>query len=205
RARAPPGPSRPGRSRRGAEPDVELALRPHLQARRRPVWLRPASGRAGPRVEAPPKVRRTDLTTQRTHRIEKLARIYDEEILPIWAQRFGRLILRGLTIPPKATILDAACMTGYPALEIARRMDEQSRLAAIDASSAFLDVARQKAADLAGRRVFFRTERARPRLPFAAEVFDIVFSNLGLAESPSPSKTLRDFTRVAKLGGRVVA
>ena len=156
-------------------------------------------------MEAAAKNRRTELNTQRTHRVEKLARIYDEEILPIWAQRFGRLILRGLVIPPKATILDASCMTGYPALEIARRMDESSRLVAIDASSAFLDVARQKAAELAGRRVFFRTERARPRLPFAAEVFDIVFSNLGLADSPSPSKTLRDFSRVAKLGGRIVA
>ena len=84
-------------------------------------------------------------------------------------------------------------------------MDESSRLIAIDASSAILDVARQKAADLAGRRIFFRTERALPRLPFAADVYDLVVSNLGLAESPSPSKTLRDFTRVAKPGGRVVA
>jgi SAM-dependent methyltransferase len=143
--------------------------------------------------------------SNRTHREEKLARIYDDEILPIWAQRFGRLILRGLEIPPKATILDATCTTGYPALEIARRMDEQSRLIAIDDSSAFLDVARQKAADLAGRRVFFRTERARPRLPFATDVFDIVFSNLGLGEATSPTRTLRDYTRVAKLGGRILA
>jgi len=96
-------------------------------------------------------------------------------------------------------------MTGYPALEIARRMDEQSRLVAIDSSSAFLDIARQKAAELTGRRIFFRTERAQPRLPFAADVFDIVVSNLGLVDVASPIKTLRDFTRVAKLGGHVLA
>ena len=144
-------------------------------------------------------------TSPRTHRTEKLARIYDDEILPIWAQRFGRLMLRGLAIPPKATLLDASCMTGYLALEIARRMDEQSRLVAIDSSSTFLDIARKKAAELAGRRVFFRTERADPRLPFAAEVFDIVFSNLGLLDVPSPTRTLRDFTRVAKPGGLVLA
>jgi SAM-dependent methyltransferase len=83
-------------------------------------------------------------------------------------------------------------------------MDEHSRLVAIDSSSTFLDLARQKAAELAGRRVFFRTERAEPRLPFAAEVFDIVFSNLGLLEAPSPTRTLRDYTRVAKPGGRVL-
>jgi ubiquinone/menaquinone biosynthesis C-methylase UbiE len=165
-----------------------------------------AAGRAGVRDQAA----RSELSHrnhqhQRTHRSEKLARIYDDEILPIWAQRFGRLMLRGLSIPPKATILDASCMTGYPALEIARRMDEQSRLVAIDSSATFLDIARHKAAELAGRRVFFRTERAEPRLPFAAEVFDIVYANLGLQDNPSPTRTLRDFTRVAKPGGRVLA
>jgi ubiquinone/menaquinone biosynthesis C-methylase UbiE len=142
---------------------------------------------------------------KRTHRHEKLARIYDDEILPIWSQRFGRMILRGLEIPPKAMVLDVGCATGYPALEIARRMDEQSRLVAIDASSSLLDVARRKAADLAGRRIFFRTERYLPRLPFAADVFDVVVCNLGLPEAPSPSRTLRDFARVAKPGGRVIA
>jgi SAM-dependent methyltransferase len=143
---------------------------------------------------------------KRTHRIEKLARIFDDEILPIWAQRFGRLIVRGLEIPAKATILDVSCGTGYPALEIARKMDEQSRLIAIDASSTLLDIARKKVGDHPGRqRIFFRTEPARPRLPFTADVFDIVYSNLGLDDYPSVPKALRDFARVAKPGGRVLA
>jgi ubiquinone/menaquinone biosynthesis C-methylase UbiE len=146
------------------------------------------------------------VTGRRTHKVEKLARIFDDEILPVWANRFGRLILRGLTIPPKATILDVSCGTGYPALEIARKMDEQSRLVAIDSSSALLDVARKKAAELPpGRRIFFRTERAQPRLPFTADVFDIVLSNLGIVEFPSATRALRDFARVAKPGGRVLA
>ncbi len=124
--------------------------------------------------------------SKRTHRIEKLARLYDDEILPIWAQRFGRLIVRGL--------------------EIARKMDEQSRMIAIDSSSALLDVARKKADEHPGRqRIFFRTEPVRPRLPFTADVFDIVYSNLGLDEFPNVTKALRDFARVAKPGGRVLA
>jgi ubiquinone/menaquinone biosynthesis C-methylase UbiE len=146
------------------------------------------------------------VTSRRSLKIEKLARIYDDEILPIWAQRFGRLIVRGLEIPPKATILDVSCATGYPALEIARKMDEQSRLIAIDASSALLDVARKKAEEHPVRqRIFFRTETARPRLPFTADVFDIVYSNLGLDEHASATKALRDYARVAKPGGRVLA
>jgi ubiquinone/menaquinone biosynthesis C-methylase UbiE len=145
------------------------------------------------------------VTDRRTHREEKLARIYDEEILPVWAERFGRMILRGLEIPPKATLLDVCCTTGYPAIEIARRMDEQSKLVAIDSSSALLDVARKKLADVARGRVFFRTQRAYPKLPFTSDVFDVVYSNLGLPDMPSPSRALRDFARVAKPGGRVLA
>jgi ubiquinone/menaquinone biosynthesis C-methylase UbiE len=144
---------------------------------------------------------------KRSHRLDKLARIYDDEILPIWAHRFGRMIVRGLDLPPKAMILDVACGTGYPALEVLRKMDEQSRLIAIDASSALLDVARNKAGDAMGKRIFFRTESAFPRLPFAADVYDLVMCNLGLADMAegSPRAALADFARVAKPGGRVAA
>jgi ubiquinone/menaquinone biosynthesis C-methylase UbiE len=141
---------------------------------------------------------------KRAQKLEKLARIYDDEILPIWASRFGRMMLRGLEVPPKATVLDVACGTGYPGLELLRKMDEQSRVIAIDSSSAMLDVARKKAGDLSGKRVFFRTESALPKLPFTADVYDVVMCNLGIHEMPNPKAALRDFARVTKPGGRVI-
>ncbi len=141
---------------------------------------------------------------KRTHKHEKLARIYDEEILPIWSQRFGRMMLRGLDVPPKAMVLDIACGTGYPSTEVLRKLDEQSRLVAIDSSSAMLDIARRKLAEAGGKRVFFRTESAFPRLSFANDVYDIVLCNLGLQEAEEPQKALRDFARVTKPGGLVV-
>ena len=67
-------------------------------------------------------------------------------------------------------------------------MSEGSRLIAIDASSAMLDVARRKVADLGplGKKgVFFRTESAVPKLSFADDVYDLVVCNLGLGEMPS--------------------
>jgi ubiquinone/menaquinone biosynthesis C-methylase UbiE len=141
---------------------------------------------------------------KRTHKHEKLARIYDEEILPIWAQRFGRMMLRGLDVPPKSMVLDIACGTGYPASEVLRKLDEQSRLIAIDSSSAMLDVARRKLAEVGGKRLFFRTESAFPRLSFANDVYDAVLCNLGLQEADDPAKALRDFSRVTKPGGQVL-
>ncbi|HEX4460109.1 MAG TPA: methyltransferase domain-containing protein [Polyangia bacterium] len=140
---------------------------------------------------------------KRSHKEDKLAKIYDAEILPIWSRRFGRLLLRDLALPPKAMVLDVGCGTGYPALEILRRMDAEGRIIAIDASSPMLDEARVKAGRLSGKRIFFRSEAATPKLTFADDVYDLVVCNAGLNEIEDPEGAIRDFVRVAKPGGRV--
>jgi arsenite methyltransferase len=143
---------------------------------------------------------------KRSLKVEKLARIYDEEIAPVWGTRFGKMLLRNLSVPERGQVLDISCGTGYPTIEILRRMSEGSRLIAIDASSAMLDVARRKVADLGplGKKgVFFRTESPIPKLSFANDVYDLVVCNLGLSEMPSLEHALRDFARVAKRGGEV--
>jgi ubiquinone/menaquinone biosynthesis C-methylase UbiE len=146
------------------------------------------------------------VSPKRTLKVEKLARIYDAEILPVWGTRFGKMLLRNLSVPERGQVLDISCGTGYPTVEILRRMSEGSRIIAIDASSAMLDVARRKIADLGplGKKgVFFRTESPVPKLSFADDVYDLVVCNLGLAEMPSVEVALRDFARVAKQGGEV--
>jgi ubiquinone/menaquinone biosynthesis C-methylase UbiE len=142
--------------------------------------------------------------TVRTLKQDRMARIYDQEILPIWSSRFGRMVLRDLVLPPRAMVLDVACSTGYPSLEILRRLDEQGRIIAMDPSSPLLDVARRKAADLSGKRIFFRSDGATSGLAFADEVYDLVVCNLGLDLATEPQATLREFARVAKTGGQVV-
>ncbi|MBL0217917.1 MAG: methyltransferase domain-containing protein [Myxococcales bacterium] len=144
--------------------------------------------------------------SNRTLKVEKLARIYDAEIAPVWGTRFGKMLLRNLAVPDRGQVLDISCGTGYPTIEILRRMNEGSRLIAIDASSAMLDVARRKVADLGplGKKgVFFRTESPVPKLSFADDVYDLVVCNLGLGEMPSLEVALRDFARVTKKGGEV--
>lgn len=143
---------------------------------------------------------------KRTLRVEKLARIYDAEIAPCWGVRFGKLMLRNLFVPDHSQVLDVSCGTGYPTVEILRRMSEGSRLIAIDESSAMLDVVRRKVAELGplGKKaVFFRTESAVPKLSFADEVYDLVVCNLGIGDMPSLEAAVRDFARVAKPGGEV--
>ena len=142
---------------------------------------------------------------KRTHHQEKLARIYDDQIAPVWGTRFGKMLLRNLAVPERGQILDVACGTGYPLVEVLRRKGDGTRVIAIDASSAMLDIARRKVADLGGgsKGVFFRTESPLPRLSFADDVYDLVLCNLGLAEMPNIKGALHDFARVTKLGGEV--
>lgn len=149
---------------------------------------------------------RVTVQSNRTLKVEKLARIYDDEIAPVWGARFGKMLLRNLALPDRGQVLDIACGTGYPTIEILRRLSEGSRLIAIDASSAMLDVARRKVADLGplGKKgVFFRTESPVPKLSFADDVYDLVVCNLGLNEMPSLEVAVRDFARVTKDGGEV--
>lgn len=140
---------------------------------------------------------------KRSHRLEKLAQIYDDEILPVWAERFGRMLLRDLTIPQKAQILDVSCGTGYPAVELIRRKGPDARLIAIDPISAMLDVARKKVEAMKATGVFFRTESAEPKLSFADDVYDLVVCNLGLIDLADPARAIADFARVTVPGGQV--
>jgi len=140
---------------------------------------------------------------KRGHKEDKLAKLYDSEILPIWSRRMGKMLLRDLALPPKAMVLDVGCGTGYPALEILSKMDSDGRIIAIDPSSPMLDEARNKAGRLSGKRIFFRSEAAAPKLAFADDVYDLVVCNAGLDEFEEPERAIREFARVTKQGGRV--
>jgi ubiquinone/menaquinone biosynthesis C-methylase UbiE len=122
----------------------------------------------------------------------------------LWSQRFGKLLLRELALPPKAMVLDVGCGTGHTSLEILRRLEDQGRIIAIDSSSSMLDEARRKAGVLSGKRIFFRSENALPRLSFAQDVYDLVVCNAVLQEFEDPEVGIREFVRVCKPGGRVV-
>jgi len=141
---------------------------------------------------------------RRSLKQDKLARVYDTEILPIWAERFGRLLLAEARVGSGAMVLNVACGTGYPALELLENMDG-GRIIAIDSSSALLDVARSKAEDLSGKRIFFRTEGNKQQLSFDSDVYDLTFTNLGLREINSPpQEALAELARVTAPGGQVL-
>jgi ubiquinone/menaquinone biosynthesis C-methylase UbiE len=141
----------------------------------------------------------TDAIHQQQRRAEKLAEIYDREILPLWSQPFGRHLLSGLEIPLRSNVLDVACGTGYPTLDLLPRLDPKSRIIGLDVSHEMLKIAREKAGELAGKRVFFKHGRIED-LNFASETFDLVVSNCGVLEFGDRRQGIREMARVAKRG-----
>lgn len=166
-----------------------------------------APGRRAARCAAgaPPPKRMAATPVKRTaHKDEKLARLYDDEILPVYAQRFGQMLLRAVDGRPRSHLLEVGCATGHVTIELLRRLDGESRIIAVDPSSALIDVARSKAGDEhAGKKIFFRTQPLFPRLAMADDVYDTVVSNLALGTAPDGPAAARDLVRVCKPGGQV--
>ncbi len=143
--------------------------------------------------------------SRRSLKQDKIAKVYDSEILPLWTRRFARLLLQCVSLPEKAMVLEVGCRTGHLSLELIRKMGGHGRIIALESSGPLLDVARAKADDLSGRRIFFRTERLTGKLSFADDVYDLTCSNVGLDEVEAPLETaLAEMVRVTKPGGQVV-
>ena len=142
---------------------------------------------------------------------DKLARLYDAEIRPIWTERFARVLLREIQVPTDrgAQILELGCGTGHVTEELLRRLGDKGRIIALEPSTALLNVARTHLDGKAPNRLFFRSDSQLPRLRFADDVYDLVVSNLALADTPegSPDIDTRagigEMARVAAPGGRV--
>ncbi len=143
------------------------------------------------------------MATDRTQRMERLARVYDTEVLPIWTERFAKLLVRDLELPARCQVLDVGCGTGSQTIELLDKLDPGSRLIAIESAPPLLDLARQKVSRADAGRAFFRSHADLAELSFADEVYDAVVSNLGLTRVAHRPRALSSFARVTKPGGEL--
>jgi ubiquinone/menaquinone biosynthesis C-methylase UbiE len=123
-------------------------------------------------------------------------------VVPKWASLFGRALLTRVRVSPRDQVLDLACGSGHPSLELLKRLPDGARIIAVDSEVALIDIARRRAHDDAGRRIFFKAESPE-RLGFGNDVFDVAMGNLVLGRSDS-SKVLAEVARVLVPGGRAV-
>lgn len=131
------------------------------------------------------------------------AELYASSVVPRFSSLFGRRLIPQIPEGQRLQVLDVGCGTGYPALEVMARLGDGGRVIAIDPDPALIDVARRRALDEAGRRIFFKPGSAES-LGFGDEVFDVVMGNLVLDALGEPEAALSEMLRVLVPGGRMV-
>ena len=131
------------------------------------------------------------------------AALYDAQVVPRYSVLFGRMLLPEIPTDARMTVLDLGCGTGYPALDVMRRLPEGSRVIAIDPDPLLLDVARTRALDEVGRKIFFKAESAE-QLSFGDAVFDLAIGNLALSAFVQPERALLEVRCVLKKDGRLL-
>ena len=133
---------------------------------------------------------------------ERLARVYDAEVGPVFAQRFAEMILGALEPRPAARVVEVGCATGALTVELARRFDARSRITAVG-EGPFVTLARAKLATEPTGRVTFEVGTATPlALPNASA--DVVISNLDATAADDPARAVRELARVLAPGGQVL-
>jgi len=145
-------------------------------------------------------MRPTRLLTQQ----EKLARVFEEEVYPLFGQKLADLLMAGLVLSRTGHVLQVGCGLGTTNTEILQQTDAESRLIAVETTPTLIERARANVpAEYLGRRVFFRAHSLDGKLPFADNGFDHVIANISLADLADPGALVSELVRVTKPGGEL--
>jgi SAM-dependent methyltransferase len=110
-----------------------------------------------------------------------------------------RAMIAGLPIRPGDRVADMACGDGAYSPWLAERVGPAGLVVAVDASTAYLERAREGAK---AERVGF-IAAALERLPFPDDTFDLVWCAQSLYSLPEPVAAVRRMARVVRPGGVV--
>ena len=135
-----------------------------------------------------------------TPRQRRLAAAYDADIWPLVPERAAEAILRQLPRIPAAAVLEVGTATGRLALDVAGRLDGASHVLGVDGSPALIalaEAARER--HESGKNVSFRVSEAIPD-----GRFDVVLSNLALAETQAPEAAVVELVGSLNPGGRLI-
>jgi SAM-dependent methyltransferase len=127
---------------------------------------------------------------------------YDEIMGPVQFGPFAVELAR--LVPPgeQGPVLEVACGTGLVTRELRARLDPSVRLVATDLGKAMIDYARSTLADQAA--IEWREADAMA-LPFEDASFALVACGFGIMFAPDRLAALKEFRRVLRPGGRLVA
>ncbi len=136
----------------------------------------------------------------------EIAKLYDRTVVPLWSTPFGRMLLTVFLACPRQPgwqVLDVACGTGYPTLELAQLLGPDGDVAGIDLWEAGIERARKKAEALRLNNVaFLVADIAKCDLPERS--FDAAICNLGLTNFARPEASLQGIARLLQPNGTLI-
>jgi len=133
---------------------------------------------------------------------DRISTFYDRDIVPIWGRPFSQLLLREFPEQLSGSILEVGCATGFLAIDLIPQMVGHGRIIGLEPSSEMLEVARLRCEDAIRQKKLFLLQNDVRRLRFADDVFDLVYSNLGLYYMSDNDSLLPEVLRVLKPGRR---
>ena len=139
-----------------------------------------------------------------TLRDERLARVIDREVAPLWHDRFARLLWRHLPNDPPDMVLDVHCGGGRTTAELLERLPGNAKVIAIEPDPMLRELAKSRLAEWKDR-VYLRAGDLGDVADMPAASYDLVIANLVLGEAHNLVEALRELVRVAKPGARILA
>jgi arsenite methyltransferase len=123
--------------------------------------------------------------------------------LPFWSAPFGLQLLEKVDYTPNIHALDIGPGTGFPLMELAMRLGNNSIIYGIDPWKEAINRARRKANYFGIRNIKFKVGMAE-NLPLKDASVDLITSNNGLNNVEDMEKAISECARVAKSGAQFV-
>ncbi|PRP90256.1 hypothetical protein ENSA5_66690 [Enhygromyxa salina] len=144
-------------------------------------------------------------STAASVREQKLARVIDREVAPIWHDRFARLLMRELPSEPETFALDIHSGPGHTTAELLQRLDESSRIVALGRDPWLMQVSKTRVRPEWKRRVYFKSGDIDDVTGMNDDTYDLAVANLVLGEQVVEwQPALAELVRVTKPGGQVM-
>lgn len=121
----------------------------------------------------------------------------------VWSAPFGFTLLNTIKMKRGIKALDIGCGTGFPLIELATRLDSESRIYGLDPWDKAVERVKEKIElyEIKNAEVI---SGAAEDLPFEDNFFDLIVSNNGINNVQHLNKTFTECYRALKPGGQFV-
>lgn len=138
-------------------------------------------------------------------REQKIARLVEREVGPVWNERFARLLWRHLPPLREGMVLDIHSGVGNTIEQLLTRLPAGVRVLGLEPQEAMRALAKSKISPEWKKRVYLKAEDASSVADMGDSLYDLVVANLVLREAHDLDEALEGLLRVTKPGGTLMA